>query len=177
MLGPLLSGKGNVVNRLHSVFNQTKRHALLSPSVAFPERISVIGGSARVTRYSIHMASTSRPNPLEEDDDETEEEVRQLLPLPPKLFVLYSWIRIYLFRCNISLTLLLRLPGKGIPPSQFVLFEFLDSIDCFVWFFRFISDIEAICRQWLADGPKNLVVRFAFPNYFTSLKLTMGAYA
>lgn len=50
----------------------------------------MIGGSARVTRYSIHMASTSRPNPLEEDDDETEEEVRQLLPLPPKLFVLYS---------------------------------------------------------------------------------------
>ncbi|GKV08413.1 hypothetical protein SLEP1_g20043 [Rubroshorea leprosula] len=23
---------------------------------------------------------------------------------------------------------------------------------------RFISDIEATCRQWLADGPKNLLV-------------------
>jgi Rab3 GTPase-activating protein catalytic subunit len=27
---------------------------------------------------------------------------------------------------------------------------------------RFISDIEATCRQWLADGPKNLVVRLLF---------------
>ncbi|KAL0673270.1 hypothetical protein Bca4012_001251 [Brassica carinata] len=114
MLGPLLSGKGNVVNRLHSVFNQTKRHALLSPSVAFPERISVIGGSARVTRYSIHMASTSRPNPLEEDDDETEEEVQ-----------------------------------------HFADFTLASSWE------RFISDIEAICRQWLADGPKNLVEKGA----------------
>lgn len=23
---------------------------------------------------------------------------------------------------------------------------------------RFISDIEAVCRQWMADGPKNLLV-------------------
>jgi Rab3 GTPase-activating protein catalytic subunit len=26
---------------------------------------------------------------------------------------------------------------------------------------RFISDIEATCRQWLADGPKNLVEKGA----------------
>lgn len=24
--------------------------------------------------------------------------------------------------------------------------------------FRFISEIEAVCRQWFADGPKNLLV-------------------
>ncbi|KAI4368913.1 hypothetical protein MLD38_017416 [Melastoma candidum] len=28
---------------------------------------------------------------------------------------------------------------------------------------RFISDIEAVCRQWLADGPKNLLEKGAIP--------------
>ena len=32
---------------------------------------------------------------------------------------------------------------------------------------RFISEIEAVCRQWLADGPKNLLVSF---YQFTSYK-------
>lgn len=26
------------------------------------------------------------------------------------------------------------------------------------YFSRFISEIEAVCRRWLADGPKNLLV-------------------
>lgn len=38
---------------------------------------------------------------------------------------------------------------------------------------RFISEIEAICRQWLADGPKNLLVCLllwqGFNLYFTSM--------
>ncbi|KAL6580891.1 hypothetical protein OROMI_006814 [Orobanche minor] len=29
---------------------------------------------------------------------------------------------------------------------------------------RFISEIEAVCRQWLADGPKNLLVKDAVSN-------------
>ena len=28
----------------------------------------------------------------------------------------------------------------------------------YVILFRFISEIEAVCRLWLADGPKNLLV-------------------
>lgn len=32
------------------------------------------------------------------------------------------------------------------------------NLDCNCHVFRFISDIEAVCRQWLADGPKNLLV-------------------
>lgn len=31
-------------------------------------------------------------------------------------------------------------------------------------FNRFISEIEAACRQWLADGPKNLLVSQAGPK-------------
>lgn len=30
---------------------------------------------------------------------------------------------------------------------------------------RFISDIEAVCRQWMADGPKNLLVCLALLYY------------
>lgn len=30
---------------------------------------------------------------------------------------------------------------------------------CYFVFCRFISEIEAVCRLWLADGPKNLLVR------------------
>ncbi|VVB16464.1 unnamed protein product [Arabis nemorensis] len=59
------------------------------------------------------MASTSRPNPLEEDDD-GEEEVQHF----DDFTLASSWE-------------------------------------------RFISDIEATCRQWLADGPKNLVEKGA----------------
>ncbi|KAJ6895852.1 hypothetical protein NC652_023334 [Populus alba x Populus x berolinensis] len=33
---------------------------------------------------------------------------------------------------------------------------------------RFISDIEAVCRQWLADGPNNLLASF---YQFTSYKI------
>jgi hypothetical protein len=28
------------------------------------------------------------------------------------------------------------------------------------FFSRFISEIEAVCRQWMANGPRNLLVRF-----------------
>jgi hypothetical protein len=28
------------------------------------------------------------------------------------------------------------------------------------FFSRFISEIEAVCRQWMADGPRNLLVCF-----------------
>ncbi|KAF8082999.1 hypothetical protein N665_0798s0037 [Sinapis alba] len=59
------------------------------------------------------MASTSRPNHLEEDDD-AEEEVQHF----DDFTLASSWE-------------------------------------------RFISDIEATCRQWLADGPKNLVEKGA----------------
>ncbi|KAL1217601.1 hypothetical protein V5N11_004762 [Cardamine amara subsp. amara] len=59
------------------------------------------------------MASTSRSNPLEEDDD-AEEEVQHF----DDFTLASSWE-------------------------------------------RFISDIEATCRQWLADGPKNLVEKGA----------------
>ncbi|CAN8301333.1 unnamed protein product [Cochlearia groenlandica] len=62
------------------------------------------------------MASTSRPNPLEEDDDDDdmEEEVQHF----DDFTLASSWE-------------------------------------------RFISDIEATCRQWLADGPRNLVEKGA----------------
>ncbi|CAH8386462.1 unnamed protein product [Eruca vesicaria subsp. sativa] len=59
------------------------------------------------------MASTSKPNPLEEDDD-AEEEVQHF----DDFTLASSWE-------------------------------------------RFISDIEATCRQWLADGPRNLVEKGA----------------
>lgn len=34
-------------------------------------------------------------------------------------------------------------------------------------FSRFISDIEAVCRQWIADGPKNLLVRLHLSEKLT----------
>ncbi|CAA7032325.1 unnamed protein product [Microthlaspi erraticum] len=60
------------------------------------------------------MASASRPNSLEEDDDDAEEEVQHF----DDFTLASSWE-------------------------------------------RFISDIEATCRQWLADGPRNLVEKGA----------------
>ncbi|KAJ0261459.1 Rab3 GTPase-activating protein catalytic subunit [Hirschfeldia incana] len=60
------------------------------------------------------MSSTSRPNHLEEDDDDAEEEVQHF----DDFTLASSWE-------------------------------------------RFISDIEATCRQWSADGPKNLVAKGA----------------
>uniref|UniRef100_M4CRC2 Uncharacterized protein n=1 Tax=Brassica campestris TaxID=3711 RepID=M4CRC2_BRACM len=64
------------------------------------------------------MASTSRPNHLEEDDDAEEEDL------------------------------------------SFQVQHFADFTLASSWE-RFISDIEANCRQWLADGPKNLVEKGA----------------
>lgn len=40
----------------------------------------------------------------------------------------------------------------------------------FSYISRFISEVEAVCRLWLADGPKNLLVSFSvletFPFFF-----------
>ncbi|CAF1698502.1 unnamed protein product [Brassica napus] len=93
------------------------------------------------------MASTSRSNHLEEDDDAEEEVWPGQLLLPRILFLfnvlfycsfLYSWIRILSFQVQ-----------------HFADFTLASSWE------RFISDIEANCRQWLADGPKNLVEKGA----------------
>jgi hypothetical protein len=66
----------------------------------------------------------------------------------------------------------LPLPGKGflflffaiIIANLFMHFIYLSIVSLF---YRFISEIEAVCRQWLADGPNNLLVSF---YQFTSYK-------
>ncbi|KAL0403579.1 UNVERIFIED_CONTAM: hypothetical protein Sradi_1998700 [Sesamum radiatum] len=40
-------------------------------------------------------------------------------------------------------------------------FEHFDDFTLASSWERFISEIEAVCRQWLADGPKNLLVKDA----------------
>lgn len=49
------------------------------------------------------------------------------------------------------------------------MFNESDMINLYI--LRFISEIEAICRQWLADGSKNLLVCLllcqGFNLYFT----------
>ncbi|KAG5376267.1 hypothetical protein IGI04_040863 [Brassica rapa subsp. trilocularis] len=84
------------------------------------------------------MASTSRPNSLQEDDDDAEEEVQHF----DDFTLASSWERYHTFT--------IRTIGFNVttPPLTQLLF-------------RFISDIEATCRQWLADGPKNLVEKGA----------------
>ncbi|KAH6761896.1 Rab3 GTPase-activating protein catalytic protein [Perilla frutescens var. hirtella] len=42
-------------------------------------------------------------------------------------------------------------------------FEHFDDFTLASSWERFISGIEAVCRQWLADGPKNLLVKDAVP--------------
>lgn len=110
------------------------------------------------------MASTSRRNSLQEDD--AEEEVCHLLNFSSS--------------CVVFMDHELYFSGATFRwfHSCFILGKVLHLHDSNDWFqyspliqllFRFISDIEATCRQWLADGPKNLVVRLLFQNVLIHL--------
>ena len=54
----------------------------------------------------------------------------------------------------------LLLHGKGnlLLNSSFWIVQFRSHIPNFIFFNRFISEVEAVCRQWMSDGPKNLLV-------------------